>query len=46
MLLAKFECVSDGILKKERHFQLSVFREDSENGLKIAIESILNFDFP
>ena len=33
-----FEGVPDGIFKKERHFQLPVFCEDSESAIRFEIQ--------
>ena len=34
---SNFESVPIGILKKEKHFQLSIFREESKSGIKFMI---------
>ena len=45
-LQAEFDCVPERILKKEKHFQLSVFCKEFKNAIVNAIQSFWNFDLP
>ena len=44
--IAIFEHLLVGILKKGKHFQLSVFSADSKSAVKIKIWALWNFGFP